>query len=258
MLRVNQLNGFGETPYGAMTTLRQAEFLLLPISSRVAIDGTGGFPDVGGDVGTIVNRGTLGGSLFATANGNRATLQGLSRLAVRGSRSVNVQMQQTFTAATPSTIYTITAFIPRSVDIYERILSVAQNALTADFANSDGAALLFREVTANNWGVYRDSAQRGAISATIDVLTVFETICESTQTTICKDGGTDTVTSHGAIGSFNVSSFRFLNAHDSSGTYASATNADVLVSAIFFTNPSANFRSRALAEVRTIAGIATP
>lgn len=255
MLRVNQLNGFGDTPYGAMTTLRQAEFLYLPLSSRVAIDGTGGFPDVGGNVGTIVNRGTLGGSLFATANGRRATLQGLSRLAVRG--NANVQMSQALSAFTGSALYTITAFIPRTVVNNERILSLAQTSTSNDFAAAAGGIPLYREGGTNNWGVYRTVAL-GAISATIDVLTVFETILESTQTTICKDGGTDTVTSHSALGSFNASSFRFMASHVAGGAYSEQTNADVLVSAMFFTNPSANFRARTLSEVRTIAGIPRP
>jgi hypothetical protein len=254
MLRVNQLNGFG-VPL-QITTLRQAGFLLLPSQSRVAIDGTGGFPDAGGNVGTIVNQGTLGGSLFATNNANRATLQGLSRMAVRG--NTNVQMPRTLTAFTGPVIYTITAFIPRAANNFERILSIAENATSDDFGSGAGSCLLIRDGTSTNWGVYRGGTMRQQVTAADDSLTIFETICESTQTTVCKDGGTDQVASHSALGNFNASSFRFLSAHNIGGAYGSGTSADVLVSAVFFANPTANFRSRALAEVRAIAGIATP
>lgn len=256
MLRSNQLNGFGIPQQ--FPILRQSNFLVLPTSSRVAIDGTGGFPDIGGNVGTIVNRGVTGGSLNATTNSNRATLQsvGVGRLSVRGNSTV--QLGQTFTALTGATVYSIAAFIPRAAFNFERILSVALNSSSEDFNSGAGGALLLRDGTSTNWGVFRNSSLRGAISATVDVLTVFETICSTSETRICKDGGTDTVTAHGALADFNASSFRALNAHDTSGTYASPSNADVLVAAVFFTNPSADFRSRALAEVRTIAGIATP
>lgn len=256
MLRSNQLNGFGVSQQ--FPILRQANFLVLPISSRVAIDGTGGFPDIGGNVGTIVNRGVIGGSLNATTNSNRATLQsvGVGRLSVRG--NATVQPAQTFTALTGATVYTIAAFIPRAVSSYERIFDVSLNSSTDGFSNASGGVLLTRDAATSNWGVYRNGAQRGSVAATINVLTVFETIASTSETRICKDGGTDTVTAHGAIADFNISSARFLTGHETAGAYSTGSNADVLVGAVFFTNPSADFRSRALDEVRTIAGIATP
>jgi hypothetical protein len=256
MLRVNQLNGFG-VPF-QIPTLRQAEFLLLPSQSRVAIDGTGGFPDVGGNVGAIVNQGTRGGSLFATNNANRGTLRAPSRISVQGTSSV--QLAQTFTAATTPTIYTITAFIPRTViGFFERVLSCAETSGTDDFAaTSLGGALLLRNSNTTSWGVFRRNALRGSISATINVLTIFETICETSQVTICKDGGTDTVTAHASFPDFNVASLRLLCSHEVSGVFGSPSGSDVLVSAVFFTNPTADFRARALAEVRAIAGIPTP
>ena len=255
MLRINNLNGFGVPQQ--FLVLRQANFLVLPTASRVAIDGTGGFPDVGGNVGTIVNRGVTGGSLNATTNSNRGTLQsvGANRLSVRGQSAI--QMAQTFTAATPSTIYTISAFIPRSVATSERIASISQSGSTADF-DSAGACLLVRDGITNNWGVFRNFAYRGTIAASINVLTIFETVVSPTEARVSKDGGTDVVTTFGSMGNFNVGSFRFLGGHDTSGAWIASSNTDVLVTAVFFTNPSAEFRARALAEVRSIAGIATP
>ena len=256
MLRLNQLNGFGVPQQ--FPILRQANFLVLPISSRVAIDGTGGFPDLTGNVGTIVNRGVTGGSLNATTNSNRATLEsvGVGRLSVRGNSTV--QLGQTVTAITGPTIYSIAAFIPRAVSDYEKIVTVSLNSSTDDFSNDFGASLITRDFNTNNWGTFRNGVQRGAVSATINVLTIFETILSTSQTTICKDGGADTVIGHGALSDFNVSSFRALCAHEAAGAYGRPSNADVLVAGVFFTNPSTDFRSRALAEVRTIAGIATP
>lgn len=255
MLRVNNISGFGSPQQ--FPVLRQANFLVLPTASRVAIDGTGGFPDIGGDVGTIVNRGVTGGSLNATSNSNRGTLQsvGANRLSVRGQSAI--QMGQTFTAATPSTVYTISAFIPRAAIGYERVASLSSNASSPDFDNTSGAALLIRDSTSTNWGVYRNTGFRGTISTPNDVLTIFETIVSPTESRVSKDGGSDTVSSYGSMGSFNVSSFRALCSHELSGNYASC-NADALVTAVFFTNPSAEFRARALAEVRSIVGIATP
>lgn len=256
MLRVNNLNGFGNPQQ--FPVLRQANFLVLPSASRVAIDGTGGFPDIGGNVGTIVNRGVTGGSLNATSNSNRGTLQsvGVGRLSVRGQSAI--QMAQTFTALTGPTVYSIAAFIPRAVSSYERIVCASLNTSTDDFSNSSGAALLTRDTLTDNWGLYRNNSMRGAIAATINVLTVFETIASTSESRICKDGGTDTVTAHGAIADFNASSFRALCSHETGGAYGAPSNADVLVAAVFFTNPSTAFRARALAEVRSIAGIATP
>jgi hypothetical protein len=256
MLRVNNLIGFGNPQQ--FPVLRQANFLVLPTASRVAIDGTGGFPDIGGDVGTIVTRGVTGGSVNATSSSNRGTLQsvGVGRLSVQG--NATVQLPQTFTASTPSTIYTIAAFIPRTALVFERVASMSLNSSTADFNNTSGAALLLRDNSTDNWGVFRNGAYRGSIAATINVLTVFETIVSPTEARISKDGATDVVTGYGSMGNFNVSSFRLLNGHDPSGTYASPSNADVLVAAVFFTNPSTDFRAKALAEVRSIAGIATP
>ena len=255
MLRVNNLNGFGNPQQ--FPILRQAEFLFMPINSRVATDGTGGFSQIGGDVGAVVNIGTRGGSLNATTNSNRGTLQsvGAGRLAVRGSSSI--QMRQTFTAFTGPTIYTISAFIPNTAIGFERVASIALNGSNPDFDNTSGAALLIRDSTSTNWGVYRNSSLRGTISATNGVLTVFETIVSPTESRVCKDGGTDTVSSYSSMGNFNASSLRFLCSHESSGTYA-GSNADSLVTAVFLTNPTAEFRARALAEVRAISRIATP
>jgi hypothetical protein len=223
----------------------------------VAIDGTGGFPSIGGDVGTIVNSGVTGGSLNATSNSNRATLQsvGVGRLSVQG--NATVQLPQLFTAFTGSTIYTISAFIPRSVATSERIASISQNGSTADF-DSAGACLLIRDGLTDNWGVFRNFALRGSIAATINVLTIFETVVSPTETRVSKDGGADVVTTFGSMGNFNVGSFRFLAGHNTSGAWVASSNADSLVTAVFFTNPSTDFRARALAEVRSIAGIATP
>jgi hypothetical protein len=256
MLRVNNLSGFGGLPQ--FTTLRQANFLVLPTASRVAIDGTGGFPDIGGNVGAVVNRGVTGGSLNATSISNRGTLQsvGVGRLSIRGNSTV--QLPQIFTASTPSTVYSISAFIPRAAIQYERILSLSLNSTTADHNNTAGAALLLRDVNTTNWGVYRNNSYRGSISTTINVLTIFETIVSPTETRISKDGAADVVTSYGSLGNFDVSSFRFLTEHDVGGSYTTSCNADVLVAAVFFTNPSTEFRARALSEVRSIAGIATP
>ena len=255
MLKVNQINGFGVPQQ--FPILRQADFLYLPTSSRVAINGTGGFPDIGGSVGTVANTGTRGGSVNATTNSNRGTLQsvGVGRLSVRGSSSI--QMQQTFTAFTGPTIYTISAFIPNTAIGFERVASVSLNGSNADFDNTSSAVLLLRDSSSTNWGVYRNMGFRGTISATNGVLTVFETIVSPTESRVCKDGGTDTVSSYSSMGNFNASSLRFLCSHELLGAYA-GSNADSLVTAVFFTNPSADFRSRALAEVRTIAGIATP
>ena len=253
MLRVNQLSGFGSGMQ--IPTLRQADFLLLPSSSRVAIDGTGGFPDIGGNVGTVVNAGTRGGSANATTNSNRGTLQSVGRLAVRGSSSI--QVRQTFTAFTGPTIYTISAFIPNAAIGFERVASIALNGSNPDFDNTSGAALLLRDSTSQSWGVYRNTGFRGTISATNGVLTVFETIVSPTEARVCKDGGTDLVTTYSSMGNFNASSFRFLCSHEVSGTYA-GSDADSLVTAVFLTNPTAEFRARALAEVRAIAGITMP
>jgi hypothetical protein len=255
MLRVNNLNGFGNPQQ--FPVLRQANFLVLPTASRVATDGTGGFPAIGGDVGTIVNRGVTGGSLNATSNSNRGTLQSVSggRLSVRGQSAI--QMAQTFTALTGPTVYSIVAFIPRVVLINERIIGLSLNSSTDDFSNPSGGALLTRAELNNTWGCFRNNTILGFVAATENVLTVFETIASTSETRICKDGGTDLVTTHAAFADFNASSFRFLCAHETGGAYASC-NADVLVAAVFFTNPSADFRARALAEVRSIAGIATP
>jgi hypothetical protein len=256
MLRSNNLNGFGNPQQ--FTTLRQANFLVLPTASRVAIDGTGGFPDIGGNVGTIVNRGVTGGSLNATSNSNRGTLQsvGVGRLSVRGQSAI--QMAQTFTALTGPTVYVISAFIPRTALNNERAIGLSLNSGTDDFSNASGGALLTRSGLTDTWGVFRDGASRGFVAATINVLTIFETIASTSETRICKDGGTDTVTAHGAIADFNASSFRFMCSHEAGGAYGGPCNADVLVAAVFFTNPSTDFRARALAEVRSIAGIATP
>ena len=256
MFRVNQLNGFGNPQQSAV--LRQANFLVLPSASRVAIDGTGGFPAIGGDVGTIVNRGVTGGSLAATSNSNRGTLQsvGVGRLSDRGQSSI--QMSQTFTALTGPTVYVISAFIPRTALNNERAIGLSLNSSTDDFSNASGGALLTRAGLTDTWGVFRNGATRGFVAATQDVLTVFETIASPSETRICKDGGTDTVTTHGAIADFNASSFRFMCSHETGGAYGGPCNADVLVTAVFFTNPSAEFRARALAEVRSIAGISTP
>jgi hypothetical protein len=148
------------------------------------------------------------------------------------------------------------AFIPRVAVNYERILSVAVNAATLDYDNQASAVPLVRNGLTSNWGVERNSGFRGSLPATQDVLTVFETIISPTETRICKDGGADLVTSYSSMGNFNVSSLRFLNSHTPFWTEAS--NADVLVAAVFFSNPSAEFRARALAEVRSIAGITVP
>jgi len=256
MLRVNQLNGFGSPQQ--FPVLRQANFLVLPTASRVAIDGTGGFPAIGGDVGTIVNRGVTGGSLNATSNSNRGTLQsvGVGRLSVRGQSAI--QMAQTFPALTGPTFYTIAAFIPRVVLINERIIGLSLNSSTDDFSNASGGALLTRAALNNTWGCFRNNTILGFVAATENVLTVFETIASTAETRICKDGGTDLVTTHAAFADFNASSFRFLCAHETGGAYGGPSNADVLVAAVFLTNPSTDFRARALAEVRSIAGIATP
>jgi hypothetical protein len=257
MLRVNQLNGFGSPQQ--FSTLRQADFLYLPISSRVAIDGTGGFPAIGGDVGAVVNTGTRGGSLNATSNSNRALLQsvGVGRLAVRGLSAT--QMPQLFTAFTGPTIYTISAFIPRSNVLAERNVCVSLNATTDDFSNTSGACLLLRDNATSNWGVFRNLGLRGSIAATNGVLTIFETVVSPTESRISKDGGADVVTTYSSMGNFNVSSLRFLSSHGAGGTYEfPSSDTDVLVTAVFFTNPSTDFRARALAEVRSIAGIATP
>ena len=255
MLLVNRLSGFGVPQQ--FPILRQADFLLLPINTGIAIDGTAGFPDVGGNVGTIFNTGTRGGSINATTTSNRAQLRSLSngRLALRGFSST--QMRRTFTAFTGPTIYTISAFIPRAAISYERVASIAIDQNHADYDNTLGAALLLRNATSQNWGVYRNSNFRGTIPTDDGVLTVFETVVSPTEARVSKDGGTDLVTTYSSMGNFNASSFRLLCSHEVSGTYA-GSNADSLVTAVFFTNPSADFRARALAEVRTIAGIATP
>jgi hypothetical protein len=167
-------------------------------------------------------------------------------------------MAQTFTALTGPTFYTIAAFIPRAVSTSERIIGVSLNSSTADWNNPSGGGLLTRDGNVDIWGVFRDNALRGSITASANVLTIVETVASTSETRICKDGGTDVVTTHGALSDFNVSSLRFMCSHEIGGTYGGPVNADVLVAAVFFTNPSTAFRARALAEVRSIAGIATP
>jgi len=152
----------------------------------------------------------------------------------------------------------ISAFIPRTELNNERAIGLYLNSSTDDFSNASGGALLTRSALSDTWGVFRNGASRGFVAATINVLTIFETIASTSETRICKDGGTDTVTAHGAIADFNASSFRFMCSHEVGGAYGGPCNADVLVAAVFFTNPSTAFRARALAEVRSIAGIATP
>jgi hypothetical protein len=207
----------------------------------------------GGAVGIIPNRGRLASTLVAqTADANRGTLEWAKANLLRGHSSV--RYAQTFSAQTPSAIYTIAAFkTPSSASNFERLASIAQNATSNDnAAATTGACLLLRNGTGTGWGVFRTGLLRGTVTLANSTKGVIETICESTQTTISLNGGTDVVTGHAAIGSFNVSSFRALCAHETAGGYGSSTASDLYALAVFLSLPSADTRRRARAEAAAI------
>jgi hypothetical protein len=212
---------------------------------------------IGNDVGTVRNLGALGGNLIAqTADSNRGTLAQDVRRCLRGSATVGYA--QTFAAATPAVIYTVAAFkTPSSQVSYERLASVAESAIAPDFADgASGVALLLRELTSMTWGVWRNNFMRQGVTIAASTRAVVETICESTQTTVCRDGGVDAVASHAALTALNVSSLRMLCGHQSGGAYGSSSSSDVFALAVFFlaSAPSADFRSRCRAEARICMG----
>jgi hypothetical protein len=253
MLRVTQSSGFGSQR--PPTLLPTFEFFYSASSAATRQEITSGSTPagIGDSVGTLINAGTLGGRSESSDNADRGTIAQLQRRAVLSSASVDYT--QSITSTNVSVLYTIAAIrTPANPFFYERIVSVGRAGVN-DYNEADTACLILRDNLTNNFGVYRNNEQRASVAISANTDAVIETICRSSEEIACLDGGSDTTTTHSALGDLTITRVRVMQ----EGFQNSGSNwgGHVYAVAMLFREPTAAERARARAEMNVLMGRGT-